>query len=130
MKTLYLCGGINGLSDVDAKGWREQATAALTERFAVRDPMARDYRRREAENVDAIVDGDLADIRACDVLLVNASRPSWGTAMEVYFAHSVGRYVVAFGAGPSPSPWLVRHSHFIAGDLNAAIDHARAWAEA
>jgi nucleoside 2-deoxyribosyltransferase len=126
VKTVYLCGGINGLSDAEANGWRVEATARLSAAFDVLDPMARDYRGKEAENVRAIVDGDLADIAAADVILVRADRPSWGTAMEVYHAFAAGKTVVAFGAGPRPSPWLAAHATFLAADLTAAL----CWIEA
>lgn len=122
-RTAYLCGGIAGLSDADAKGWRNEAARALAARWTVLDPMARDYRGREAGNEREIVEGDLADIQASDVLLVNGCRPSWGTAMEVYAARSWGRYVVAFGVGERPSPWLVHHCHFLAPDLAGALAH-------
>jgi hypothetical protein len=126
-RTVYLCGGINGLSDADAKGWRDQATRSLWPLFEVRDPMARDYRGREAANVKAIVSGDLADMRTSDALLVNASKASWGTAMEVYAAHSMGRFIVAFGAGERPSPWLIHHCDALAPDLSGALVHLQEW---
>lgn len=73
---VYLCGGINGLSDADCRDWREVAKHRL--RAETLDPMRRDYRGREDESVDEIVAGDLEDIRASDFVLVNATRPSWG----------------------------------------------------
>lgn len=112
MTKVYLCGGINGLNDAQAKDWREVAKSILTPAgVATLDPMRRDYRGKEAESVNEIVKGDLDDIRLSDVVLVNASRPSWGTAMEVVYAKTSHRppMVYAFGAGDKPSPWLVYH---------------------
>lgn len=125
METVYLCGGINGLSDDEAKGWRAKATAALSGTFDVLDPMARDYRGQEAANVKAIVEGDLADIDAADVLLVRADRPSWGTAMEVFHAFRSGKRVVAFGLADAfaPSPWLLYHTERVFADLDGALVH-------
>lgn len=123
-KTVYLCGGINGLSDADAKNWREAATAALAAAgFIVLDPMRRDFRGVEGDNVAEIVEGDLLDIAGSDVLLVNASRPSWGTAMEVAYANQEGRtsLIVAFGAGPNPSPWLVYHCDRLFPTVDEAV---------
>ena len=51
MKTVYLCGGINGLSDEDCTDWREATKAELYNHFNFLDPMRRDYRGREAECV-------------------------------------------------------------------------------
>lgn len=71
---LYLCGGINGLSDSDCRDWREAAKERLAEHFTILDPMRRDYRGREAECVDEIVDGDFADLNLSDLTLVNANQ--------------------------------------------------------
>lgn len=133
MKIAYLCGGINGLADAEASGWREVAKAAFRDRLFVLDPMRRDYRGREDENVAAIVAGDLADIDKADVLLVNAARPSWGTAMEVFYAASQGNRVTNDGyvsrllivavvpAGSPVSPWLRHHCDEIVPTLEAGI---------
>lgn len=118
MKT-YLCGGINGLSDADAKDWRAAASKALA--TDILDPMRRDYRGKESGNAEYIVLGDLQDIGSCDFVLVNASRPSWGTAMEIAYAMILHKYVVCFGAGDFPSPWLVFHSTLMCKTLEGAI---------
>lgn len=128
---MYLCGGINGLSDADATDWREAAKAALYPAgFKVLDPMRRDFRGREAESVKEIVQGDLFDIQASHILLVNATRPSWGTAMEVAIARrDVHRkQIVAFGAGEKPSPWLVYHCDQLFPTLADALAHLTAGA--
>lgn len=115
---VYLCGGINGLSDDRCRTWREYAKERL--KCETLDPMRRDYRGIEDQNVAAIVDGDKADIDACDVLLVNAVRPSWGTAMEVLYAWERGKpsYCVV---GEPISPWLRYHAMMISGDINVLI---------
>jgi hypothetical protein len=121
MRTVYLCGGINGLSDSDATDWRKAATDQLSSRYRILDPMRRDYRGREATNVKEIVDGDLDDIRASDILLVNAVRPSWGTGMELFYAASIPpvppilkiKLVVTVCPVDSPSPWLVYFSDVV-----------------
>ena len=123
--TVYLCGGINGLSDADAKDWRETAKERLhAAGFGVLNPMGRDYRGKEAESVEMIVQGDLLDIGNSGVVLVNASKPSWGTAMEVMYAARCvsGKKVVAFGAGERPSPWLIYHCDRLFQTLEEAVD--------
>lgn len=117
--TTYLCGGINGLSDSACRDWREAAKAQLhTETL---DPMRRDYRGREDESVAEIVDGDIADIRASAFVLVNAILPSWGTAMEVFFAHSIGKPVIAVVGESRVSPWLRYHCVGIHRSLGEAV---------
>lgn len=115
MKTIYLCGGINKLSDSDAKDWREAAKVELVGFYNFLDPMRRDYRGKEAESVFQIICGDLEDIRQSDIILANAVRPSWGTAMEIYAAYKAPfcRQVITVCPDDRPSPWLVGHSHKI-----------------
>lgn len=118
---VYLAGPIRGCTDEECRGWREKAKRLLSG-CDILDPMVRDYRGKEGDNVVAIVEGDLEDIRNSDFLLVNASQASWGTPMEVVYARAVlGTRVVAFGAGDSPSPWLAYHAELFP-TLEAACD--------
>lgn len=74
--------------------------------------MRRDYRGKEDESVNEIVAGDLEDIKSSMFVLVNATRPSWGTAMELVYAKTmtpIGRCVVAFVGDARVSPWLRSH---------------------
>ena len=108
----YLCGGINGLSDDQAITWREKAKSLL--KTETLDPMRRDYRGREDQAVGEIVQGDLEDINASQFVLVNATRPSWGTAMEMVYSY-LGNpgYVVIFTEGAKISPWVRFHADAI-----------------
>lgn len=119
MKTVYLCGGINGLTDAQCNDWRAHAKQHLNAHTL--DPMRRDYRGREAESVNEIVYGDIDDIHASDIVLVNAMRPSWGTAMEIVYAFKCGRRIVSVAQEPI-SPWLRFHSTRIFPTLAEAIE--------
>lgn len=122
MRKIYLCGGINGLSTSDCKDWREYAKLHLV--ALTLDPMRRDFRGMERNFSREIVSGDKADLRECDAVLVNAERPSWGTAMEVMLAHQFNKPTVAFLADPqNASPWLRVHT----SKLVHTIDQAIAW---
>jgi nucleoside 2-deoxyribosyltransferase len=105
---VYLSGPINGCNDEQAKGWRSRAVQLLPGCETL-DPMREDFRGREHGNLKTIVTKDKKDIQECDVLLVNAERPSWGTAMEIMYGHIHGKRVVGFRADTSPSPWLDWH---------------------
>jgi hypothetical protein len=74
----------------------------------VLDPIkARDFRGKEIENEDEIVNGDLVDIVGCDMILGNYSVPGWGTGMETWYARSIGRPVVAYVSQDARvSPWV------------------------
>lgn len=122
----YLGGPINGCTDDEATGWREAVKAVLTATdHTWADPMDRDYRGREMEPgiAAAIVEGDKEDIAGCDVLLMNAPKPSYGTAMEVYYGHSLGLpvYVVLPDDGRDPSPWIAHHATVLRGSALEAV---------
>lgn len=91
------------------------------------DPMGRDYRGREMEPGIAaeIVDGDKYDIIECDALLMNAPRPSYGTAMEILFGWEQGArvFVVLPDDGTEPSPWVVHHAERVF--RGSVVDAAR-----
>jgi hypothetical protein len=108
MNTIYLCGGINGLSDEQCTSWRQLAKDSL-KGFNFLDPMRRDYRGREHECVDEIIGGDKVDIINSDIVLVNATRPSWGTAMEILYAYQHQKVIVAVTGDSIVSPWVVGH---------------------
>jgi nucleoside 2-deoxyribosyltransferase len=124
MKTIYLSGPISGQPDGACKGWRALATKALSSRYKILDPMRRDMRGREDGNAAQIVSQDLFDVRASDIVLVNANPAldSWGTPMEVYEHYQTRKMVVAFrDPAHVKHPWVVMHSHYIAPDLEGAV---------
>lgn len=127
MSVVYLSGPINGKEDAACMAWRNSAATSLRlAGAAVVNPMERDFRGREEEHADELVARDKEDIESCDVLLVNANSPGWGTAMECLYAISMGKRVVAFAthaSAPSVSPWLRCHTHAIFDSLDSALAH-------
>jgi nucleoside 2-deoxyribosyltransferase len=124
MKKIYLCGGINKLSDADAKDWREAAKIVLAPKFVLVDPMRNDYRGRELEPgiADLIIRGDIIDICGCDIVLVNANKPSWGTGMELFYSKSLGKQTIVVCADDKPSPWLVGHADYLVKTFQDAFN--------
>jgi nucleoside 2-deoxyribosyltransferase len=124
-KRVYLAGPINGKSDEECIGWRAIAAEALRAYgHQVLDPMVRDYRGAEETAYGLIVEEDKKDIGSSDILLVNANEASWGTAMEVAHASSLGKEVVAFATcthTPHISPWLRYHASAIYQSLSHAL---------
>lgn len=130
---VYLAGPINGRTDAQANDWRQWvASRFLPSQVEVLDPMRRDYRGKEADNVEAIVEGDKNDICGSDVLIVNAlDGASWGTAQELVYAAMWGKYiVVVVPEGKPVSPWLVYHSSERVHDFQQAVDLAEARGQA
>ena len=127
-KKIYLSGPIMDECPRAAATWRERATLALSEEFILLDPMRRDFKDREVDSANEIIEFDLQDVRDADILLVNYNKPSIGTAMEVFFAaHDLGKFIVAFSpfSFQECSPWMVRYCTKILPSLEEAIDYIR-----
>ena len=127
-KKIYLCGPIMDEVEGQARFWRDTATQELKGDFVLLDPMRRNFKDREVDSANEIVDFDLQDVRDADILLVNYNKPSIGTAMEVFYAgHDLGRFVIAFSpfAFQECNPWMVKFCTKILPSLEAAITYTR-----
>ncbi|MHC4198887.1 MAG: nucleoside 2-deoxyribosyltransferase [Planctomycetota bacterium] len=123
-KTIYLSGPIKDCEEGQAKDWRTRAKEHLAGRFILLDPMRRNFRDNELDSANEIVEFDLQDIRDADLVLVNYTKPSIGTAMEVFYAaHDQGKFVITFSPIPYEqcSPWIVRFSTKILPSLGEAL---------
>lgn len=122
MLKVYLAGPINGCTDEECKGWRAEARRLLEPIHAVIDPMDFDCRGREGDMAADIIKHDLSRLDEADLVLVNAERPSWGTAMELVYARQGGKPAIAFVGLPrsSVSPWLRGHLAKVCGTLTQA----------
>jgi len=123
-KKIYLSGPIKDCEESESKSWRTRAKERLAGRFILLDPMRRDFRDNEIDSANEIVEFDLQDIRDCDLVLVNYSKPSIGTAMEVFYAaHDLGKFVIAFSPIPyaNCSPWMVKFATKILPTLEDAL---------
>lgn len=125
-RKIYLCGPIMDEVDGVAREWRETAKGKLSNDFVVLDPMRRNFKDREVDSANEIVEFDLQDVREADILLVNYNRPSIGTAMEVFYAsHELGRFIVAFSPFPFKecNPWMVKFCTKILPSLDVAASY-------
>ena len=127
-RKIYLCGPIMDEHEGHARAWREQAKKDLSDDFLLLDPMRRNFKDREVDSANEIVEFDLQDIRDADLLLVNYSKASVGTSMEVFFAaHDLWKFVVGFSpySFKDCSPWMVRYCTKILPSLEEAIAYIR-----
>ena len=126
MRKIYLCGGIKDLSTAEASEWRQKAIKALPE-FHCLNPMRRNFRDCEFQSQNEIVQLDKNDIVDCDILLVNATKPSWGTAMEVLFGFQKYKIIVAFTGQEYKdiSPWLAFHSTRVCMTMDEAVAYIK-----
>lgn len=124
MKTIYLSGPIMDEHLGAAREWRESAKAKLSPNFRLLDPMRRNFKDREVDSANEIVEFDLQDVRDADILLVNYNKASIGTSMEVFYAaHDLGKFVIGFSpfSFQDCSPWMVRYCTKILPDLESAV---------
>ena len=128
MKKIYLCGPIMDEHEGEARAWRETAKAQLADKFIMLDPMRRNFKDREVDSANEIVEFDLQDIRDADILLVNYNKNSIGTSMEVFYAgHDLGKFVVGFSPFEFKdcSPWMVKFCTKILPSLEDAMTYVR-----
>lgn len=126
MKKIYLCGPIMDEHEGEARSWREAAHKSLGRSFMLLDPMRRNFKDREVDSANEIVEFDLQDVREADIVLVNYSKASIGTSMEVFYAsNDMGKFVVAFSPFEFKecNPWMVRFCTKILGSLEEATDY-------
>lgn len=127
-KRIYLCGPIMDEHDGKARAWRERAKKILGKHFTLLDPMRRNFKDREVDSANEIVEFDLQDVRDADIVLVNYSKNSIGTSMEVFYAsHNLKKFVVAFSpfTFKDSSPWMVRFCTKILPDLDEACKYIK-----
>ena len=125
-KRIYLSGPIMDEHAGVAREWREYAKSLLGGSFQLLDPMRRKFVDRQVDSANEIVEFDLQDVRDADIVLVNYSKPSIGTSMEVFYAaHDLGRFVVAFSAleFKDCSPWMARYCTKILPSLEMAAEY-------
>jgi nucleoside 2-deoxyribosyltransferase len=105
-----------------AEEYRRRAAALLREAgHEPVDPMRRDFRGRTEGHEREIVDGDLADIDACDAVLAAFTAPDEGTAMEAWYAHGRGVPVVVYTGGTPAHPWTRYVAASVHADLESAV---------
>ena len=120
--TLYLCGGIYNLTKKQQKEWRNQVKKELSKHYKIIDPTNKPYTGR---NQKEIVEYDKQNIIRSDVIIVNATKPSWGTAMEILYAYQHHKKIIVFTK--DKNPWLEYHSTVICETLQQVIITTKIW---
>lgn len=107
MVKIYLAGAVDGQPDTVVYDWRYDATDRLGHMGLVAVvPPALGHGHDWPPN--KIVLEDLASLRSCDAVLANVTVPSFGTGAELYYAHSIGKPIVAYTIG-QPRSLFVKH---------------------
>ncbi|MGB9659938.1 MAG: nucleoside 2-deoxyribosyltransferase [Nitrososphaerales archaeon] len=72
---------------------------------------------RDKKNLaEEIVKHDLDFIKESDIVVALIDRPSFGVAMEIYFAKNIGKKVIIMSERRVPSPWPIAFSDRITRD--------------
>ena len=125
-KKIYLCGPIMDETEGAAAEWRQVCHQKLDDKFRILDPMRRNFKDREVDSANEIVEFDLQDIRDANIILVNYSKASIGTSMEVFYAsNELKKFVIAFSpfSFQNSSPWMVKFCTKILPTLEEAIGY-------
>lgn len=69
--------------------------------------------RDKKELSQQIVSHDLQFMEKADVIVVVASRPSYGTGIEMYIAKNSNKKVILLANDPVPTPWPVNFSDYV-----------------
>lgn len=122
---LYLSGPIYGTTDQEQE-WRRIATEELEDLYEILNPLDRDFRgtKFDVVNSNSIVKADMMQVDNAHVVLANAEKPGWGTAMEIFYAHMKGKPVLFFTTNDNPSPWLLARARNVGG-FEEAISELR-----
>lgn len=79
-----------------------------------------DFRERRGL-AEEITKHDLDRVTESDVIIALYDGPSYGTAIEIFFAKRMGKRVMLLSRGEVPSPWPVAFSDVIVGNEEGLI---------
>lgn len=121
MMKVYLGGAIDNAKDPAT--WRRALSNHLPEGWEAVDPIVLwggVFKPGDADP-QKLIDADLAAIKGCDAMIAMISQASWGTGMEIFYAH--GLKIPVLGWNPHPAgklvgPWLTVHCTMITVDLD------------
>jgi len=104
--------------------WRSFAMTKLQRYgFKVLNPLELAWTAPEFESEqDRRIRRALDLINQCDAVLANVAKGSYGTAMEIFYAHRQGKTVTVIGHSPF-SPWVLSHSQARFTDVDAALEY-------
>jgi nucleoside 2-deoxyribosyltransferase len=126
-----VCGSI-GYSRRGAHDIEDMYTFLQSKGFSIVDHMVRkeegmDYSdimdfRDKPDLSRKIVEYDLEYVKKADVIVAIANEPSYGTAIEVFFAKKSGKKVILLAKDPVPTPWPINFSDYIVKDEDQLIE--------
>jgi hypothetical protein len=121
--TIYLGGSIDAhIEGYKPREWRSRATKELeAQGYKILNPFENESKYNSIKD---IVEADLADIKKCNILLVEMTFPDMpyiGTSMEIREAHNNFKEIIVFGSANKSSKFLQYHATHWVPTLEAAI---------
>lgn len=108
---VYLAGAIRYAKDPFT--WRLAVAKVLPDGWEAVDPTQIELfveNEDDYEGAKRIVSGDLRAIETCDAMIAFLNIPSWGTAMEMFYASQLKIPVIGWNPdGTSVGPWVRVH---------------------
>ncbi|MCX8189355.1 MAG: nucleoside 2-deoxyribosyltransferase [Nitrososphaeria archaeon] len=68
-----------------------------------------------------IVSNDFSFIEKSDLIVAICDQPSFGTAIEIYYAKMLGKSVIVLNEAEQPSPWPIAFADIIVKDVNSLL---------
>jgi nucleoside 2-deoxyribosyltransferase len=122
-KKVYLAGPVFGCADPET--WRNDVTAQLPKGWEAVNPLKIErFTSDTKDQARRIVTADLKAIDYCDAMLALIDDPSWGTAMEIFYADETCIPIIGWQPkfnGRPVSPWLQVHCALITSDFAEAM---------
>jgi len=84
----------------------------------------KDFRGKK-DIAEEITKHDLDFIKESDVLVALIDRPSYGVAVEIYFAKIIGKKIITMSKRKVPSPWPIAFSDRIINDEEQLVSALR-----
>lgn len=78
--------------------------------------------RGDRRLAQAIVSNDLSLIEGSDLIVAICNKPSFGTAIEIYYAKMSGKKVIVLNEVEQPSPWPIAFADAVVEDVGSLIN--------
>ena len=117
--------GYGGLGEI-----RELQKVLESNGFEVLNQFKLDYSyvndfRGEEDVSESIIQHDLKICDEADVIILLASRPSFGAMSETIISALKGKHIVVFAPKPLKSPWPLKFANFVAKSVEELIKYLR-----
>lgn len=112
--TVYLSGPLANCSTFEAVAWRAEAKVLLGAANCIdpSDTWVREETALSLAEKRQLVDQDLRAIDQCKGLIYNCWKPSFGSPMELFYAHQNRKLTAVVSLSPL-SPWVHVHADFV-----------------